>query len=238
MTAKTGYHFYPSHYSPAIGHDKLEVVLAPAPTERVFDCAGFHLRVLEADHDAPTTISIVHNNEIAERRYRVALGRFWLYDFTGHSLEGFSFGGKLIVVHNNDRTVCSFESEAPIFELETDTIDVERVFVDEVEAIAGVLRAEWRDSSDVEWLASLAAIKPSTLFVSCLVTVQAYLNDVSSNGTYAGDSQRLKSWIRRTIHTLQDAGEWPEHTLTLAELEQRLNRSQKSPIRAHDLVTS
>jgi hypothetical protein len=225
MSAEAGYLFYPSRYRPAIGHEKLDVFLSPAPTGRVFDCAGFYLRARADEWATPTTISLVHNAEMPARSYHVTPGRFWLYDFGGHSLEGFSFGGNLIAVCQNGQTVCSLESNAPILELDPDSYDVERIFVDAVEAIAGVLRAEWRDDGDAEWLSNLASVEPLALFVSCLVTVQASLND----GGHDGDSMRLKTWIRRAIRSLRNAGEWPEQTPTLSQLEQALSQAQKPP---------
>lgn len=223
MSAEAGYIFAPSPYRPAIGHSRLEVSLRPAPTGRVFDCACLHLRVRGNDSDTPATIAIIHNDEIAGRDLLVTPGRFWLYDFEGHVLEGFSFGGHLRTVCQNGQTLCRLETNAPLLELDPDSYDVERVFVDAIEAIAGVLRAEWRDEDDVEWLSNLATVEPFPLFVSCLVSVQAGLDD----GGHDNDSMRLKSWINRAIHSLRDAGEWPEQTPMLAELEQRLSQAQK-----------
>lgn len=226
MNAEAGYLFYPSPYRPAIGHSKLDVFLRSAPTGRVFDTAGLHLRVLDPGLETPATLAVVHNPELPERHHRVAAGRFWLFDFRGHALEGFSFGGKLMAVRQEERTFCSFESNAPIFELDPDSFDVERVFVDTLEAVAGVLRAEWRDGNDAEWLANLVTVDPFSLFVSSLASVQSYLDSSPSNGDEGVDLARLRAWVRRAVHSLRGAGEWPEHPPTLAEMEQARSRSQ------------
>lgn len=227
MNAEQGYLFYPSRYTPAIGHEKLDVYLAAKPEGRIFDAAGFHVRVLDPTQETPRTLTFVHNAEFSGRSYRVALGRFWLFDFSGHSLEGFSFGGDLTVDGEGGHTLCHFKSSAPMFELASDSFDVERIFVDAIEAIAGVLRAEWRDGGDVEWLSGLEKVEPYSLFASCLVTVQAYVDDLSLNGGYVSDSTRLKTWIKRAINTLRNAGEWPERAPTLAELQQTIGQTRK-----------
>lgn len=228
MSAEQGYRFYPSRYAPAIGHEKLDVYLAAKPEGRIFDAAGFHVRVLDPTQETPRTVTIVHNTEFSGQSYRVALGRFWLFDFYGHSLEGFSFGGDLTTHCQDGETLCHFKSSAPVLELAPDSYDVERIFVDAIEAMAGVLRAEWRDGSDVEWLSSLEKVEPFSLFASSLVTLKAYLDELSLNGTYAGDSARLKTWINRAINTLRSAGEWPERAPTLAEMEQTMIQARES----------
>ncbi len=228
MTAEQGYHFYPSRYVPAIGHEKLDVYLTTTPGGRVFDAAGFHVRVLDPTQETPSTLTVMHSPEFSGRSYRVALGRFWLFDFYGHSLEGFSFGGDLTLHCQDGETLCRFKSSAPVLELAPDSYDVERIFVDAVEAMAGVLRAEWRDGSDVEWLSSLEKVEPFSLFASSLVTLKAYLDELSLNGTYASDPARLKTWIKRAITTLRNAGEWPERAPTLAELEQTMIQARES----------
>lgn len=236
MSAEAGYIFYRSRYNPAIGHEKLDVLLASAPTGRVFDAVVLSLRVFEDGQATPIALSIVYNAKTAERQYRVAPGRFWLYDFSGHAIEGFSFGGLLTTSNQNGQTLCRFESNAPLFELDADAYDVERVFVDTLEAIAGILRAEWHDSGDVEWLSNLAAVDPFRLFASCLVSLQAYLNEVSPNGTVDGDAQRLKAWLRRAMRGLRAAGQWSEQTPTLAALEQRFSQSQTPPGRLDSMM--
>lgn len=220
MTAEQGYQFYPSRYHPPVGHAQLDVYLAAAPMGRIFDAASLGVRILDQIDAVPRTLVVVHHDESSGRRYRVALGRFWLHDFSGHALEGFSFGGNLTITSLDGQTTCRFESAAPVFELDPDSYDVERVFVDAVEALAGVLRAEWQDGSDAEWLTNLATVESFPLFVSSLATVQARLSDLAPDASYDLDTARLRSWISRVIQTLHRAGEWPEHVPTLGEMEQ------------------
>ncbi len=213
-----GYSFHPSLFQPPLGHAGLDVSLRPEPVDRVFDTesADFFVRLQE---DAePTLLRVASGAPPGEQVYRLAPGRFWLNDRYNNVLEGFVFGGDLRVVADDEHAACYLTSPAPLFELDPETHDVERTFVDEIEALTAIERAESPEDEDL-WLPSLLAAEPFQLFVGYLVTIEKRLAAMATAG-YDADSAQLRTWVRRAIRTLREAGEWPEQAPTLDDLEE------------------
>lgn len=216
MMKTPGYLFHPSLFQPPIGHAGLDISLCAEPVDRVFDTESADFFVRLHEDEEPSLLRVASGAPPGEQEYRLAPGRFWLNDRYSNVLEGFVFGGNLRVVTDNEHTACYLTSPAPLFELDPDTHDVERTFVDEIEALTAIERAETPEDEDL-WLPSLLAAEPFQLFVGYLVTIDKRLAAMATAGY--DDSVQLRTWVRRAIKTLRDAGEWPEHAPTLDDLE-------------------
>lgn len=151
-----GYDFLPYPDRRAVGYAGLSLCLAERPSGRHFDPE--HLRLPLIDSGDIESTEIYHPWPGATV-LRVAAGRFFLLDRYAEEVIGFSFGGRLRLIPGADCTHCELHSDAPIFEVLSDT-DPESLLVAELESLLARSRASWRgeDRGFEARLATLSAL--------------------------------------------------------------------------------
>jgi hypothetical protein len=208
-----GYFFFPSKYRPPLGHESLDVYLSGPRSDWYFDTQAAAFTVTDGDtiwHE-----KITHPSPQPQRHIRVLFGRFYLIAYNGEIVEGCSLGGDLEIIGHGTHTSCHLTSPAPVFDMENAT-GLMALLEPEIEAEIARLRAEWT-GSDAAFDRRLAALDPFTLFISSLDFIDSYLH---SQPQATADDQVMseRSAVRRAIHTLQNAGEWPQSIPTLRDL--------------------
>lgn len=208
-----GYFFFPSTYRPPLGHAAFDVYLSAPRTDWYFDTQAATFTV--AGDDAIRHVRIMHPWPQAPQRLRVVFGRFYVIAHNGERVEGCSFGGDLEIVDHGTHTSCHLTSLAPIFDIENPN-GLIALLEPEIEAELARLRAEWT-GSDAEFDRRLARLDPPMLFVVSLDFIDRYLHS-RPQGTEDDQIMDERNAVHRAIHTLKDAGEWPEIVPTLREL--------------------
>ncbi len=208
-----GYFFFPSTYRPPLGHAAFDAYLSAPRIDWYFDTQAATFVVVT--DEAIRQVRIVHPWTQAPQRLRVVFGRFYLVAHNGELVEGCSFGGDLEVVDHGTHTSCHLTSPAPIFDIENPNGFI-ALLEPEIEAELARLRAEWT-GSDAEFDRRLTGIDPATFFVSSLDFIDRYLHALPQ-ATEDDQIMDERNAVHRAIHTLKDAGEWPEKVHTLREL--------------------
>ena len=208
-----GYFFFPSTYRPPLGHAAFDAYLSAPRIDWYFDTQAATFAV--ATDEAIRHVRIVHPWTQAPQRLRVVFGRFYLVAHNGELVEGCSFGGDLEVVDHGTHTSCHLTSPAPIFDIENPNGFI-ALLEPEIGAELARLRAEWT-GSDAEFDRRLAGIDPAMLFVSSLDFIDRYLHALPQ-ATEDDQIMDERNAVHRAIHTLKDAGEWPEKVPALREL--------------------
>ena len=208
-----GYFFFPSTYRPPLGHAAFDVYLSGPHTDWYFDTQAATFAV--AAEDAIRQVRIMHPWPQAPQRLRVVFGRFYLIAHNGDLVEGCSFGGDLEIVDHGTHTSCHLTSSAPIFDIENPNGFI-ALLEPEIEAELARLRAEWT-GTDAEFDRRIAGIDPATLCATSLDFIDRYLH---SQPQATEDDQIMdeRNAVHRAIHTLRDAGEWPEIVPSLRDL--------------------
>ncbi len=209
-----GYYFYPSTYSPPLGHASVDVFLAVCENDWFFPTKTAAFPVAD-DDEGVHHLHVTHSWTLGQRSYRLAPGIFFLIACDGDLVEGFSFGGDLTVDCEDDHIKCQLRSSAPFFDL-SDTTELVTILVPEFEAELGRLRAGWQ-GPDEEFDRRVAAADPFALFVVSLGLSNAYAHRLPAldSDQYLLDDRQA---VRRAVHTLQKAGQWPATPVTLHQM--------------------
>ena len=91
--------------------------------------------------------------------------RVVLEDRHGKKQEAFTFGGDLTVKSQEQQTICTLVSNAPIFDASAAS-PLNKLFIDEVEIILAKQRAKFSKHTDFEEI--LCKADPFTLYLACL----------------------------------------------------------------------
>ena len=208
-----GYFFFPSTYRPPLGHAAFDVYLSASRTDWYFDTQAASFTI--AADDVIRHVRIVHPWPQSPQRLRAVFGRFYVIAHNGERVEGCSFGGDLEIVDHGTHTSCHLTSLAPVFDMENPNGFI-ALLEPEIEAELARLRAEWT-GSDAEFDRRLASLDPSMLLVVSLDFIDRYLHS-QPQGTEDDQIMDERNAVHRAIHTLKDAGAWPENVPTLREL--------------------
>ena len=208
-----GYFFFPSAYRPPLGYVAFDAYLSAPRTDWYFATQSATFPV--ATDDGIRHVRVVHPWPQSPQQLRVVFGRFYVLAHNGEMVEGCSFGGDLEIVDHGLHTSCHLTSMAPLFDIENPNGFI-ALLEPEIEAELARLRAEWT-GSDAEFDRRLAEIDPATLCVASLDFIDKYLHALPQ-ATEDDQIMDERNAVHRAIHTLQDAGEWPEIVPTLRDL--------------------
>ncbi|GAB4577908.1 MAG: hypothetical protein Fur0022_06400 [Anaerolineales bacterium] len=139
--------------------------------------------------------------------FEYACGHIFLYDRKGKKVDAFTFGGKAHVQATREVTTVVFESPAPIFEV-TPVNPVVDLFIDEVEILLAMRRAEWLKASGHAhgYEERLALAAPVELYIACLQAVEIRL--AHGDTGEMEKEMRLQSAIRTELLRLKEEGAW------------------------------
>lgn len=205
MAIPGGYVFRPSHYEPPIGHAGLDIELVEPrlPVAGCIRCATF---LVAANRPAEHSFHDIHQEESVGESHAVCAGNFRLRAGNGDIIYGYSFGGRIDVHAEGDHTCCALASSAPIFDLAFGLSSTRVFLYSEVMAALARRRATFRD--DQAFCRRLMAAEPFALFVAVMSALEEYLSRFN-HSMVLDEYRKGARTVRRSIATLQAAGDWP-----------------------------
>lgn len=207
-----GYIFY-SAVNRIPVNTRLDVILRPEPTLRHFD--PLHVRFDVACSSGTTDLMTVYHPWAGLQQYHVCPGRVYIEDRLHKQVEAFALGGDLTIIPAKNKTVCTFASEAPIFEL-AELQSLATTIAIEIEVLLAIRRADWDPKHPHTFEQHMATVDPHSLYMSCLAALHdQFANNLEEhNQTF----HKLVQFVAREMEEMQLAGEWPPIVPTLAEL--------------------
>ena len=213
----TGYYYYPSNYSPPLGHPRLDVHLLSEPAHRFFDAHKAIFPVAETDGFRELTITHPWEDWMGSEVERICAGRFQLIDINEVPHYGFSLGGNLEIHNLEAYTLCTLTSSAPIFNLMgDDNKSAEDLLVNEIEVLFAKRMANWA-TDETGFAKRMSEIDPLTLFFASLETLENEIQEMPLEVKEHG-YQGISHVINETIHTLKEASDWPSHIPVISDL--------------------
>lgn len=207
MDSELGYYFYPRRYPHSPGHPQLEVHIYATPTFRHFDPQHLHVPVTKSmsqgAHGPIEQLVIPHPWSFANR-YRVCPGALKILDRLGKSVDAFSYGGTLSIRGQDDYTICSIESPAPILEIGEESA-VATILAEESEILLAERRAAWSKERDFE--ERLGEVDPLELYIASL----DFLRKKYDGELHRDSPQNLLflNFLHHEISALRSVGHWP-----------------------------
>lgn len=211
MSAPFEYIFYPSTYTPPLGHSRLDICLAALPTQRFFDVVSVRLPVMS---DGRLEVERVVHHGAAPQSQTIFPGRIILEAHNGDRAEAFSFGGEMALETHDDYTIARIRSSAPIFSLGDGVLAPVRLMTDEILALLAKEQARRQDSDEAFWN-RLAHLAPYRLFIVLLHTLQT--NAATGQWAKTPEAGIIPATVQHAIAIVTAADGWPAAVPTLAE---------------------
>lgn len=176
IPGQLGYLFHPYAEAQDTGSFRLDVLICRTPTYRHYDPERVTFRTVQPEGDLGQTL--VRHPWRGAKQLQLAPGYISLRDRKQKAVEGFTFGGEVLIAGHPRCTVVRFSSPAPIMEL-TELIDRNREYyvttlVHEFEGMLARARVPWR-GDDHGFDRRLASMEPATLFLAGLAAICARL---------------------------------------------------------------
>lgn len=213
MGQEEGLVYYPSRYSPPLGHAGFELRLTAVPGHRYFDARRALFPVEQSG--ALRLLPVEHPYRLVNE-FRFTSGRIRLEAHDGDHEEIVTFGGRAQVKVEGNETVCRVTSTAPFLPLNND-IDSPFVLLEsELEVVLAQSRAGW-GREEARHLDRMGELEPMTLFVASIRTLEERLQRLSHA---EGDpsTQRTLRLARDIRYLLERSGEWPPAASGLVDL--------------------
>ncbi|MGD2246603.1 MAG: hypothetical protein PVI11_08660 [Candidatus Aminicenantes bacterium] len=196
------YAIHEERKDPKAGFHRLDIILRETTEDQLYGVREIELRLLtpERKQDAIRGNKTTFTHQWKQdKTYKVVPGRIYLTYEGGKKLEFFTFGGNISIQGDEEKTHCTLESPAPIFQLnEVETLNT--AFIEEVEILLAQEHAKWGDDDQVYWK-HITQTPPLTLYASCLFTLQEKLEH---NGyKRIRRVQELSGFIKREIENLE-----------------------------------
>jgi len=218
MTSQdSGYYFYPSKYSPALGHPRVDIYLLSEPSHKFFDTHKAIFPVAESDGFRELAITHPWEDWMGPEAERVCAGRFQMIDSDGITRYGFSLGGELKILNQEANTLCTLTSSAPIFNLmRDDPQSVGDILVNEIEVLFAQRMATW-GTDEAGFAKRMSEVEPFTLFLAALLGLEKEIQEMPLEVKEHG-YQLASNIVKETIHTIKQAGEWPLTVPAISDL--------------------
>jgi hypothetical protein len=213
-----GYYTLPPRHEHCIGHTGLLVLMRHEAIARqvTFDPRTIHMRLL--DWDGKAHLTTVKNTTPFPMSRIVCPSTIAIQDRAGQRATFFAFGGSLEAHDESaNEKVYTLRSTAPVLELTAGKITPANQFTNEVEALWAELQMSWELDDENFWR-QLTKVHPFHLYAASLQAVLDHYEQVS-NLHSSPQRQSLRHTLQLEKSWLQDAGQWPEPTPTLAGLQ-------------------
>lgn len=214
-----GYFTLPPRHEYCIGYTGLLILMRQNPVGRqvAIDPRTVHLRLL--DWDGKAHLTTFKNTTPFPMSRIVCPGRITIQDRAGQHFSFFVFGGSL-EAHDEtpNEKVYTLHSTAPVLELTAWKITLANQFANEVEARWAELQMSWGLDDENFWR-QLAKVRPFLLYAASLQAVLTRYEQ-GSNMHASPKRQSVRHALQREKSWLQDVGQWPVPTPTLAELRE------------------
>jgi hypothetical protein len=209
-----GYVFEPSKYNPALGYSQLKVRISGKPTQRFFDVKLLNVPTFDGRFLRHTHIT---RHELApSETFKACIGDLYLETYQGETLRGFSFGGNLRASVEMGDLFCEFNSNAPIFLLQNDSVSVSGVIANEIMDFLAQDAVKLAGHED-ELYAQLSKHEPYQLFLSCLVSLQKRVEAIPMAQRREG-YHKVVSNLNRAIQIVHDTDGWDGNSPSLEDL--------------------
>ncbi len=212
-----GYYALPPRHEHCIGHTGLLILMRHEPIARqvIFDPHTIHMRLL--DWDGKAHLTTVKNTTSFPMSRIVCPSTITIQDQNGQRATFFAFGGSL-EAHDEtaNEKVYTLHSTAPVLELTAGKTTAVNQFANEVEALWAELQMSWGMDDEKFWR-HLTKVQPFRLYVASLQAILDHYDKVSSLHA-SPQQQSLRHMLQSEKSWLQEAGQWPDPTPTLADL--------------------
>jgi hypothetical protein len=209
-----GYVFSSTFHPNRLPHHKLKITLHDAPTLRHFDPEVVTFRITP-DNLGNSYIQVRHPWR-GNRNYHVFASTVIMRDRADKVVEAFTFGGKLLILSNNEQTHCALISTAPIYPL-LSWSSAEMILVEEVELLLAMRREIWDEAHKrVSFEKYLAKLNPFILYLSCLQNLQNKFSHFPS--PIPEDLLRFIHFLQVEIKRLHNQGLWPLYLPPIEEI--------------------
>jgi hypothetical protein len=209
-----GYDLEPSRYAPLLGFSRLRVLISDKPTQRFFDVKQMSLPTFDGRFLHHTQVT---RHELSpSESFQVSVGELRLETHQGETLQAFTLGGNLRATVVMGDLYCEFTSNAPILKVDDDTNSVNRVIADELADLLAENESSMAGHED-ELYTRLSKFDPYTIFLSCLVSLQALVDNVPM-GVRRERFHKASANIQRAIQIVRETDGWDGHSPSLEEL--------------------
>ena len=209
-----GYTLEPSRYSPALGYSRLSVLISANPTQRFFDVKQFSIPTFDGRFLRYTHIT---RHELAPAEsFKACVGELRLETHQGETMQAFTFGGNLQTSVEMGALYCEYTSNAPILKLDDDPNSANRAIADEIVDLLAELESKLSGHED-ELYTRLSKFDPYTIFLSCLVSLQALVDNVPL-GVRRERFHQASVNIQRAIQVVRQTDGWDGHSPSLEDL--------------------
>lgn len=174
-----GYSFYPKQYDHAPGFPRLDIILRAIPTEMHFDPEHVWLTIAAVTlPEADIEHLLIHHNWHGRPQYRACAGTVRMTDRRGKIEEAFTFGGDIAVHAEEDKTIVTLTSPAPILHLfKPPMSSITSLLAAEVQVLLAERGAVWLRQKPGEFEHRLANADPLTLYRSCIEALKDRFHD-------------------------------------------------------------
>ena len=209
-----GYVFSSTFHPNQFHHHKLDITLHDTPTLRHYDPEVVTFRV--APDSLGNSIIKVRHPWKGQDKHHVFASTVIMRDRVDKVVESFTFGGDLTIASNNEHTICSLISTAPIYPL-LSWSSVEMILVEEVEILLAKRREAWDEAHKrTSFEKQLAEVDPFILYLSCLQNLQKKFNHFPS--PIPEELLRFSHFLQVEIKRLHNERLWPLYLPQIAEI--------------------
>lgn len=176
---------------------QLDVFVSDIPTEKHFDVQRVEYAVYDKDQIIEQLV--IHHPYNIPQPAQVCAGKVIMEDRNGRKAEAFTFGGQLSVRAEENQTICSLVSAAPILDIST-TNPMQKLFVEELEVIMAEQRAAFADLK--VYKKRVCETEPIVLYQACLSALVKKFEDLpNKDETY----QLFLFFLHSHIHRMKAA---------------------------------
>lgn len=160
---KIGYVYYYPKMDEPTEKFRLDIFISSIPTEQHFDVRRVHVFVKTQKGEKDRLI--ISHPWAFEKEADICAGVLIMEDRKGNKEEAFTFGGKLKIVEQEQQTICTLTSSAPILEI-SGASPIHNLFIEELEIVLAKRQATFRNNLEFEKL--LCEAEPFELYQACL----------------------------------------------------------------------
>jgi hypothetical protein len=208
MELLPGYHFYPSIYTPALGHPKVDIYLMSEPAGRFFDTYQASFPVAEAGDTKELQVEHPWEEWMGSQKARAVAGRFYMREKDGDAHYGFSLGGEITIQNIGEATLCTLTSSGPIFDLSDDPDAIGVAIANEIEGLLAKREATWGEDI-AGYTQRLVDADPLGLFIVIIHTLEQEIQSLPATVRSHG-YQGVIHQIQQAMHSLKESDRWPD----------------------------
>jgi hypothetical protein len=209
---KLGYYLLPKVRPTQPGYTGLLVAMRRVPTHRHFDPERLRVRLRdEHGFGAWRTLSLLSAEQHSQR---VCAGMITLTDRIRKRVDFFSFGGSLEVSADEDETVYSLRSPAPVLWLTEHNESVADRLAAETSALLARIEAQWIDDEG-SFSRLLAEADPIHIYSG---TICSIVQGLDQYGSIRETSHGLYAILQDEELWLKSLGLWPQIPCLLEDL--------------------